>query len=598
MNRIRKVLEGFLAIDLRTLAFVRVLTGVVIIIDLISRARDLTVFYTDEGVVPRSLLYSGSAKWLFTVFGIGGSWEFVSFLFILTGIFALLLAYGYKTRLMTILTWVMIMSLQNRNPLVCYGGDSVLRMLLFWGMFVPWGAKYSIDSLRYGFNRLSDHLPQKVFTVGTAGMALQVLYIYLFTALFKNGPEWHSEGTAVYYALAIDELASRFNYLGRMLPMEVLKALNWSVLAWEWIGPFLVAWPNWRVRVFGIIGFIALQAGFNFFMVLGLFPVFSTVAILVFVPSEVWDRLRDRLVGERTRGMRIFYDPDCGFCQHVVIALNRFVLFDGAQLIPANEDPQALSTLREQNSWTVRDVEGRSFSKGKALVEVFLNSPVFRFKGWLLKPFAGILDAIYGYVATNRLEMPVFRYFPNGIISRYSVKMSIPAIVMAVWCLLYVTLFNIHRYDEDRIPVPESLHWVSGIFKVDQNWAMFAPAPYRADGWYVMPAVLNNGDTVDLFTDGGPVDWDRPERVAATYRNTRWSKYLRTIRKGKYKKPLRYYVKWLRKDWNRRQPRDRKLREFTVYFVMETNMADWETEPPRRIPLWHQDCRKNTDLFK
>lgn len=423
-----------------------------------------------------------------------------------------------------------------------------------------------------------------------------MLYIYLFTALFKNGPEWHAEGTAVYYALAIDELASRFNYLGRMLPLAVLKGLNWSVLAYEWIGPFLVVWPNWRVRVVGIIGFVLLQLGFNIFMVLGLFPVFSTVAILVFVPSEVWDRLRVRVCGPRVRGLKIFYDPDCGFCQHVVIALNRFVLFDGAQLIPANEDEVAASTMREQNSWMVQDMDGNTFTRGRAIVQVFLHSPVFRFKGWLLKPCVGIIDAVYGYVAVNRPEMPVFRYFPKGILSRYSISMSIPALVLATWCLLYITLFNIHRYDEERIPVPESLHWVSGLFKVDQNWAMFAPAPYKADGWYVMPATLMNGDTVDLFTDGGPVDWDRPERVAATYRNTRWSKYLRTIRKGKYKAALRHYVRWLKRDWNARNPPERQLKEFTIYFVMETNLENWETAPPRPIPLWTQDCRKRSDL--
>ena len=34
-----------------------------------------------------------------------------------------------------------------RNPLVVQGGDVLLRVLLFWAMFLPWCAYYSVDSL-------------------------------------------------------------------------------------------------------------------------------------------------------------------------------------------------------------------------------------------------------------------------------------------------------------------------------------------------------------------------------------------------------------------------------------------------------------------
>jgi len=597
MKRIHTILEGFFGIDLRTLAFVRVLTGLVIIIDLISRSMDLTALYTDQGVIPRSLLFSGSNPWTFSVHAIGGSWEFVSFLFVLTGIFALLLSLGYRTRLMTILSWIMVMSIQNRNPLVCYGGDSVIRMLLFWGMFVPWGAKYSMDSLRYGFNRLTEQLPARIFTIGTVGMTLQVLYIYLFTALFKNGPEWHAEGSAVYFAIAIDELASRFNFLLHSLPQDVLKVLTWSVLGWEWIGPFFVVWPNWKVRIIGLLGFFFLQLGLFTFMVLGLFPLFSTLAILVFIPSEVWDRLEQRFITARQRGLRIYYDPSCGFCQHVVIALNRFLLFDSAQLLPASDDSTVHDTLRQNNSWVVKDAHGTTFLKGRALIAVIRHSPIFWPIAFVVAPFKALLDKAYAAVAANRPEWPAFQYFPQGRISTYSISMSVPSVVLAVWCLLYITLFNIHRYDETRIPVPKSLTWVSGIFKVDQNWAMFAPAPYRADGWYVIPAVLANGDTVDLFTGGKPVSWEKPERVAATYPNTRWSKYLRTIRKPAYKAALRHYIQYLWKDWDGRHPHEMRLRQFQMVFMLEKSLHNWETAPIQRLSLWNQDCRKNSDLL-
>ncbi len=598
MKKLHSIFEGFFSIDTRTLAFVRVLTGLVIIMDLISRSMDLTSMYTDQGVLPRTMLLSAANNWTFSVHAIGGSYMFVTFMFLLAGVFALMVSLGYRTRLMTILSWLMVMSIQNRNPLVCYGGDSVLRMLLFWGMFVPWGAKYSIDSLRYGFNRLSDHLPKKIFTMGTIGMTLQVLYIYLFTALFKNGPEWHADGTAVYFAIAIDELASRFNFILREIPVDFLKGMTWTVLAWEWIGPFVVAWPHWKVRVVGLIGFFLLQLGFFTFMVLGLFPVFSTLAILIFVPSEVWDKLEGYFIKSRQRNLKIYYDPSCGFCQHVVIALNRFLLFDSAQLIPANMDSSIHDQLRKNNSWVVKDEIGHTYLKGQALIAVFNHSPLFWPIGKLLGLLKNVLDKIYIAIANNRPEWPAFQHFPNGLISRYSTTQSMAVMVLALWCLLYITLFNFHKYDETALPVPKSLIWVSGIFKVDQNWAMFAPAPYRADGWFVIPAELANGDTVDIFKNGAPVNWERPERVAATYRNTRWSKYLRTIRQPKYKTALKHYVRWLWRDWDKNHPSDQRLQKFQMFFVMETNLANWETAPPNKIALWSQDCRKNSELIR
>jgi predicted SAM-dependent methyltransferase len=88
----------------------------------------------------------------------------------------------------------------------------------------------------------------------------------------------------------------------------------------------------------------------------------------------------------------------------------------------------------------------------------------------------------------------------------------------------------------------------------------------------------------------------RPERIATTYRNTRWSKYLRTIRQPKYKMAMKHYVRWLWRDWDNSHPEEQRLKQFEFVFVMETNMENWETAPPRRMSLWSQDCRKNSDF--
>ncbi len=48
-----------------------------------------------------------------------------------------LLAVGYRTRLMTVLNYVLITSLQARNIIILHGGDVLMKMICFWAMFLP-----------------------------------------------------------------------------------------------------------------------------------------------------------------------------------------------------------------------------------------------------------------------------------------------------------------------------------------------------------------------------------------------------------------------------------------------------------------------------
>ncbi len=59
-------------------------------------------------------------------------------------------------------TWLLFTSLCVRNPFIVHGGDDLLKMMLFWGIFVPWGARYSVDS---SLNPTPGALPQSVFSI-------------------------------------------------------------------------------------------------------------------------------------------------------------------------------------------------------------------------------------------------------------------------------------------------------------------------------------------------------------------------------------------------------------------------------------------------
>lgn len=286
-NGMRKKFRKLFGIDIRSLALFRIGLGLILLVDLFLRLQDLNVHYSDEGVLPRDVLIANHiGPWNVSLHLFNGTWQLQLVLFILAIFFALALLIGYKTRLATILSWFFLISLHTRNPLIVQGGDFVLRVLLFWAMFLPLNACWSIDQW------LSKKpFSKRIFSAATAALLLQVCFIYWFTALLKTDATWKQEGTAVWYALSIEQLSTSFGQMLLQYP-SLLKALTFATLYLEVFGPFLAFSPFWTgpLRFATVMMFIFFHlVGLNLTMELGLFPYVCSVAWIVFIPKWFWD---------------------------------------------------------------------------------------------------------------------------------------------------------------------------------------------------------------------------------------------------------------------------------------------------------------------
>lgn len=76
----------------------------------------------------------------------------------------------------------------------------------------------------------------------------------------------------------------------------------------------------------------------------------------------------------------------------------------------------------------------------------------------------------------------------------------------------------------DIAPTPDPLEETASPDEY-LTWRMFAFDGPGYDAWYVAPAQLESGETVDVYR-GGEVDWDRPPDVDATYDGPLWHRYL------------------------------------------------------------------------
>jgi len=482
---LRRVVTERLQVDPRGLASLRIALGLLLLTDLALRSRDLVVFYTDQGVLPRAVLresFGGLAAFAFA-HGTSGQPAMQGLLFVMAGIAAGALLLGYRTRLATLVSFLLLASLHARNPVLLNAGDSLLRRLLFWGLFLPLGGRWSIDAYR-GAGREAP-----VRSVATAALLIQVVIVYAVNAVIKlRGEAWVS-GEAIRIVFGLDHLTVRFGDLLTELPV-LLEGLGWLWLGLLVASPLLLALRGRSRAAFAGL-FALMHLGMALTMRLGLFPLISITALLPFVPPSVW------------------------------------------------------------RSWTVRF--GSSFQQRV--------QPVTRGR-WLER------------------RLPRFPRFPLDPRTRRRLHRTGQVVVAVL--LVLILLWNAAGLG--FASVPDDVGVVAD--PSDRRWDMFAPAPRRNDGWFVAPAKLESGRTVDAFA-GGQLSWDRPPELARAYPSHRWFVYLIELPRRGSAGLRRAFADYLCRRWN--DEHDSTLRSVRLVYVLEPVRLD-RPERRQRVGLGRYSC--------
>ena len=493
--RILKLIAGNFSVDLRSLAITRMAFGILLMADLFIRSRSLKDFYTDEGLLSLYALkkiYEGN--YYTSVHALSGDYYFQLFLFLLAVLFAFFLFIGLFTRISTIVSWALLISLNLRNPLLLHGGDIIFRCLLFWGIFTPWAERFSVDSYfkKRGINK------NLIFSIGAFAFILQILIMYIFTGLLKTGDPWRKDFTAIYYALSIDHFSYLLGPYIYNFP-QLMKGLTFSIIWFELLGPLLLFIPyrNSMFRYIFIGLVICFHMGLTLTMKIGLFPWFSMASVLILLPPSFWEFLP-------------------------------------------------------------------------------------RFQRGLDRNFSKLAGGI--------------KYYAKGINNWYYFRAEIPRIinsattVLIIFLLVFVLLWNLKHSYKDTFSFMNNFKSIGKVFQIKQKWNMFAPVPYKADGWYVIVGLFDNGEIVDIFRNGKEVSWDPPENRLDDYTSYRWRKISRNVYKVKNKSFRRYYAKYLCDKWNKRENVP-KLLEMDMYFVSEYTLPDYKFKEHKINKRYSYECR-------
>ncbi len=597
-------LADFFHLDTRSLALFRVFLGLLLLCDYTDRLPDLHAHYSDEGIVPRTSLpvsvplsvhvLSGSVWWQGALMAAGI-------------VFAVFLLVGWRTRFALFLSWFLLISLHARNPAILAGGDGVLRLALFWSLFLPLGARFSVDAARSAAAG-GEAAPDRVVSLGSAAFILQICLIYWFASAWKWDPVWRTEGTAVFLALNVDHLTTR---LGRWLLgfPDLLRFLTFATVVLETVGPVCLFLPfaTGPLRVFAIVSFVLFHAGLGLCMALSNFAWVCMAVWLVLLPTWFWDRLGAWLRTPERLGLTVRYDATDAGCVRGIAYLRTFLCLPEARWIPSQEAPPFLA--RKGAAWAVVDREGKTHYPFEAIAYLLRLSPLWWPLGALMRwaPLNRAAAGLYQRLAARPASAlaatpapPEPLVTPLGLIEN----------TIVLFCLAYVTAWNVRTLDYVPIqsdgtvgepPLRRYGHALKPYFPaqvnnfgialaLDQSWDLFAPAPGRSKGWYVVVGTLKDGRTIDLRRDGAPVSWDRPELISATYPNGRWRKFMQNLPNPYYAPLQGYYAAYLCREWSAAHPAEEQLQVVEIYFMGEDFQPDGTFAPARKILMYRHLC--------
>ena len=282
-------LRELFGIDLRSLAIFRICTAILILVDLLLRSPFIEANYTDIGVLPRVLVPDHP---IFFLHSLNGVYSFQCLCFVLTAVFTVMLLVGYRTTLATVAVWFLLACLHVRNPFLLDGQDHLPRQLLFWSMFLPLGARFSIDAAR---NPRLRKRGTTILSAASVAILCQFVFLYVTTGIVKTSPDWQT-GAALEVVLSDQNWTLPFGRFLLQFP-QMLKVLTWAVVYFEIFGPFLMFLPvcTGPVRVLTIGAFLILQVGIGLSIELHLFPWTSSLATLPFIPVWFWNKLKIRV---------------------------------------------------------------------------------------------------------------------------------------------------------------------------------------------------------------------------------------------------------------------------------------------------------------
>ncbi len=286
-------------VDPRSLAFTRILWGVLLALTFLNFALYSHELISDLGVYPREMSLGVTSSQRFSLLMASGSPLFAQVVLLVGVVSSLLFAAKISPRANLFICWLVFYSVTFRSDEYNFGLCRAMLGALFWGLFIPWSmAPRSPLSRRY-YRRSDNH---RIFHWAICGLFLICAAVSYGAGLakFRNFDQWFSSDGALHMDLTyytnvnpITTLLGANRYITRIMsPIVVLV---------EMLAPLALIIPFARRVIVPTTLALATIVYFGIALSIhvGIFPLIPLLGFYLFVPSEIWDWISDRSVSSQ-----------------------------------------------------------------------------------------------------------------------------------------------------------------------------------------------------------------------------------------------------------------------------------------------------------
>ncbi len=268
----------------------RVFLGTLIVVFYIAIFPNWERFYSADGIMsldPKTLLFINQwsvFSWTEGVLSIKDYWWLGFFS-------AIAFTVGFKTRLATIILYVLQTSMNNRDWFIMNGEDHIFRMLLFYSCFAPLSFSFSLDNyfrkkdLEKKGLKENRELPF-VWTVRLMQINIALIYIISLPNKLTDDIAWIN-GEAIYWTMA-NNMWSHQMFVEYFYKWDCLlsKIFTYGTIFVEGLFPILV-WIR-KTKLISIIVITSFQLGIAVLIPnITFFTLSMVCSFWVYMPPDV-----------------------------------------------------------------------------------------------------------------------------------------------------------------------------------------------------------------------------------------------------------------------------------------------------------------------
>ncbi len=352
VNSIFSAIDGFFFRKISASGFglMRIVWAACILFMMLGSGADTVRYYSNSGIIPRSIWHLAfRSQYRFTVLDWITAPEPVVLLWTTFMLCLFFMMLGIHSRLMTVLSVLLLASFHERNLQIINAGDTLFQIMGWILMISPRVDAFSLDRLRHQYHtwmKKGKLLPPIRSSIWAYRLLLwQLIVLYLMSGWAKlHGHMWGA-GTAIAstfhhtdyfrfpkifadYLTIVSPFFSRFWLL--YAPLWGLLLIPKSV--WRFFPPFF---RRHSLKRWLLIGGAFVHACIGFFMDVGAWGIVMQVGFIGVLLDEDFSAMRSffnrrwkrryslaqaKKIGE-TISITVLYDGSCTFCRRSIFVL-------------------------------------------------------------------------------------------------------------------------------------------------------------------------------------------------------------------------------------------------------------------------------------